>query len=112
MFVIVRENAVPRGMESKPIVMVMLQYNNRNLFIIILEYNKEVAIKVNYFPHDMVGVWRGRVHIVFSEDPVGVGISVSVGVGEVSFLHSMSLMNGWIMVKLTQIHHWVRKNAD
>ena len=33
----------------------------------------------------------------FSADPVSVA----------SCLHSFSLMNGWIMAKLTQIYHWV-----
>ena len=40
-----------------------------------------------------------RVHIVFSADPGGGDIA--------SCLHSISLMNGWILAKLTQIYHWV-----
>ena len=40
--------------------------------------------------------------IVFSADPVGVG----------SCLHSMSLLNGWILAELIQIYHWVGENAD
>ena len=40
-------------------------------------------------------------HIVFSADPAGVGISAA------SCLHSISLMNGWILAKLTQIYHLV-----
>ena len=43
---------------------------------------------------------------VFSADPVGVGMGSSV----VSCLHSISLMSGWILAKLTQIYHWVGKN--
>ena len=48
---------------------------------------------------DMIFIYPtiGGVHIVFSADPVGVA----------SFLHSISLMNGWILAKLTQIYHWV-----
>ena len=50
----------------------------------------------------------GRGHIVSSANPVGV----SVGVGVASCLHSSSLMNGWILAKLTQIYYWVGENAD
>ena len=49
-----------------------------------------------------IGVGGG--HIVFSVDPFGVGIA--------SCQHSISLMNGWILAKLTQIYQWVGKNAD
>ena len=38
-------------------------------------------------------------HIVFSGDPVGVGVA--------SCLHSISLMDGWILARLTQFYHWV-----
>ena len=38
-------------------------------------------------------------HIVFSADPVSVDVA--------SCQHSISLMNGWILAKLTQIYHWV-----
>ena len=41
----------------------------------------------------------GGGHIVFSADPVGFGVA--------SCLHSISLMNGWILAKLTQIYHWL-----
>ena len=41
----------------------------------------------------------GGGHIVFSADPVGVA----------SCLHSIYLMNGWILANLTQIYHWVGK---
>ena len=37
-------------------------------------------------------------HIVFSGDPVGVGVATC--------LHSISLLNGQILAKLTQIYHW------
>ena len=37
-------------------------------------------------------------HIVFSADPVGVGVATC--------LHSISLLNGHILAKLTQIYHW------
>ena len=51
-----------------------------------------------------VGGWRGG-HIVFNADPVGFGVA--------SCLHSISLMNGWILAKLTQIYHWLGwENAD
>ena len=55
----------------------------------------------HYVPHH-----RGGGHTVFSADIVGVGVSVA------SCVHSISLMNGWIMAKLTKIYHWVGKNAD
>ena len=47
---------------------------------------------------------RGGGHIVFSADPVGVGVA--------SCLHSIYFMNGWILAKLTKIYHWVGENAD
>ena len=47
-------------------------------------------------------------HIVFSADPVGVG----GGVGVASCPHSISLLNGHILAKLTQIYHWEGKTAD
>ena len=61
-----------------------------------------------------VCVWGGGggVHIVFSVDLVGLGVGVLVDVGVASCLHSVSLINGWILAKLTQIHQWVRENAD
>ena len=37
-------------------------------------------------------------HIVFSADSVGVGVATC--------LHSISLLNGQILAKLTQIYHW------
>ena len=37
--------------------------------------------------------------IVFNVDPIGGGVAFC--------LHSISLMNGWILAKLTQIYHWV-----
>ena len=39
-------------------------------------------------------------HIVFSADPVGVGVGVA------TCLHSISLLNGQILAKLTQIYRW------
>ena len=41
-------------------------------------------------------------HIVFSADPVSVGI----GIGVDTCLHSISLLNGQILDKLTKIYHW------
>ena len=41
----------------------------------------------------------GGGHIVFSVGPVDVGVA--------SCLHSVSLMNEWILAKLTQIYHWM-----
>ena len=46
-----------------------------------------------------MGVGGGGGHMVFSADPVSVGV--------VSCLHSIALMNGWILAKLTQIYHWL-----
>ena len=46
----------------------------------------------------------GGEHIVFSADPVGVGVATC--------LHSSSLLNGQVLAKLTQIYHWEGKNAD
>ena len=48
--------------------------------------------------------WGEGVDIVFSADPVGVCVASS--------LHSISLMKGWVLAKLTQIYHWVGENAD
>ena len=48
-------------------------------------------------PHPPWGGWWGR-HIVFSVDPVSVGVATC--------LHSISLLNGQILAKLTQIYHW------
>ena len=58
-----------------------------------------------YVPHHRGGGGGGggAGHIVFSADPVGVNVA--------SCLHSISLMNGWILAKL-QIFHWVGENAD
>ena len=51
------------------------------------------------------GGW-GEGHIVFSADPVGVGVGVA------SCLHSTSLLNQQILAKFTQIYHWEGENAD
>ena len=49
--------------------------------------------------------WRGGGgQIVFNADPVSGG--VSVGGGLATCLHSISLLNGQIFAKLTQIYHW------
>ena len=56
---------------------------------------------LNYVPPPCVygggGEWGGGggKHIVFSADPVGVAFC----------LHSVSLLNGQILAKLTQIYH-------
>ena len=54
------------------------------------------------YPHHVGGGGgggqRGRGHIVFSVDPVGVGVATC--------LHSISLLNGQILAKLTQIYLW------
>ena len=42
-------------------------------------------------------IWGGG-DIVFSADPVGVSVT--------SCLHSIFLLNGQILAKLTQIYHW------
>ena len=47
-------------------------------------------------------------HIAFSVDPVVDGS----GGGVATCLHSVSLLNGQILAKLTQIYHWEGKNAD
>ena len=44
---------------------------------------------------------RGGGHIVFSADPVDVA----------SCPHSISLLNGHILAKLTQIYHWEEKKC-
>ena len=50
---------------------------------------------------------HGEGHIVFSADPV------CVSVGVVTCLHSISLVNGQILARLTQIYIIGRgKNAD
>ena len=47
----------------------------------------------------------GGGHIVFSVDPIGVRVA--------SCPHSISLLNGHILAKLTQIYNWEgEKNAD
>ena len=53
----------------------------------------------NYVPPPTMG----EGHTVFSADPVGVS---GVG-GGASCPHSISLLNGHILAKLTQIYHWV-----
>ena len=52
-------------------------------------------------------------HIVFSADPVGVGVGggVVVGVEVATCLHSISLLNGQILAKLTLKYHWQGGNA-
>ena len=47
---------------------------------------------------------EGGGHIVFSADTVGVGVATC--------LHSISLLNGQILAKLTQKYHWEGENAD
>ena len=49
---------------------------------------------------------HGGGHIVFSADPVGVGVGIAF------CPHSVSLLNGHILAKLTQIYHWEGENAD
>ena len=65
-------------------------FMEKTLFDWIRHLSKAVN---NYVPH-----YRGE-HILFSADPVGVDIA--------SCLHSISLLNGWILAKLTQIYHWM-----
>ena len=43
--------------------------------------------------------WGGG-HIVFSADPAGGGVGIAF------CPHSMSLLNGHTLAKLTQIYHW------
>ena len=53
----------------------------------------------NYAPHR-----RGGGHIVIGADPVGVGVSVAVGVSvTLSCLHDISLTGGWILTKFARI---------
>ena len=55
-------------------------------------------IKINSLcPPTIVG--GGGGHIAFSADPI-------VGVGVASCPHSISLLNGHILAKFTQIYHW------
>ena len=51
----------------------------------------------NFLCPPTMGCVGGGGHIVFSADPNGVGVSVA------SFLHSISLLNGQILVKHTNI---------
>ena len=55
--------------------------------------------KIFMSPHH--GGWGD---IVFSEGPVGISIA--------SCLHSIFLLNGQILAKLTQIYHWEGENAE
>ena len=45
-------------------------------------------------------------HIVFSRDPFDIGVVGGGGGGVASCPHSVSLFNGHILAKLTQIYHW------
>ena len=45
----------------------------------------------------------GGAHIVFSADPVGGGVA--------SCPHSISLLNGHILAKFTQLYHWEGKKC-
>ena len=70
--------------------------------------------KINVIMSPPPGGWGGggRVgwdHIVFSADPVGVGVGGVVGVA--TCLHSISLLNGQILAKLTQIYHCEREKC-
>ena len=49
------------------------------------------------------GSGEGVTYCFFSVDPVSVGIA--------SCLHSISLLNGQILAKLTQIYHWEREKC-
>ena len=66
------------------------------------DVNVNVKLKINlnicnYVPPTMGGGGgAGGGHIVFSADPVGVA----------TCLHSISLLNGQILAKLTYIYHW------
>ena len=51
---------------------------------------------------------EGRGHIVFGVDLVHISISVRIAY----CLHSVFCMEGWILIKLIQIHHWVGERAD
>ena len=59
---------------------------------IFLYINKKAQIFDIYVPPP----W-GVGHIVFSADPVGIGVATC--------LHSISFLNGQILAKLTQIYH-------
>ena len=64
-------------------------------------YMQKLFCKHTYLcPPTMGGGGGGGEHIVFSADPVGVGGGVA------SCPHSISLLNGQILAKLTQIYHW------
>ena len=62
-------------------------------------------------PHHRGVGWLEVGNIVLNADPVGVSVSVLVGVSVASCLHSISLMNEWILAKLTQIYHRVGKKC-
>ena len=53
------------------------------------------------FKHFIMSPTKGGRHIAFSADSIGVSISVA------SCLHSVSLIDGWILTKRTQIYRWV-----
>ena len=46
----------------------------------------------------------GGEHIAFSADSIGIGVA--------TWLHYISLLNGQILAKLTQIYHLEGENAD
>ena len=70
-----------------------------SIVIVVLLFWKS---KQNFYvpPWECVGAGGGGGHIVFSADPVVVGVGVA------SCPHSVSLLNGHILAKLTQIYHW------
>ena len=72
--------------------------------LVIQTLSKADLLILSIFMSPTMGVGWGEVggggHIVFSADPVGIGVGVA------TCLHSISLLNGQILAKLTQIYHW------
>ena len=68
-----------------------------SLFFLFLISNQSPSFST--FMSPIMGGWGGG-HIVFSADPVGVGVGVA------TCLNSISLLNGQILAKLTKIYHW------
>ena len=76
-----------------------MQTEFRKILSLLIEFTVEHVIR-----EIPVGImsphhgWGGGGHIVFSADPGGIGVASSP--------HSISLLKGHILAKLTQIYHW------
>ena len=90
------------GKGSRYIVIVVKFYGKAKkkicVFRVTLPY-VSFLVKLSIFMSPTIVGGDGGGDIVFSVDPVGVGVATC--------LHSISLINGWILAKFTQIYHWV-----